>query len=122
MSGRATVFSIIPASEQRGYFNQFLLQVLHLADTLGSGLPGFVAFLFGASQLRFEGFEAGAHRLELSLPLLRGHLVGLYLRGQLGNQGLLTLPGLGLGSLLLLLHFLAQAGFEVTQSTQTGIG
>jgi hypothetical protein len=122
VSGRATILSIIPATEQRGRFNQFFLQVLHLAGALGRGLPGFVALPLGASQLRLQRRDGGADGLQLFLPLLRGHLVGLHLRGQLGDQGLLTLLGLRLGSLVLLLHFLAQAAFQLTQSMLTGIG
>jgi hypothetical protein len=71
-----------------------------LADALGSGLPGFVALILGANQLRLQRLDGGADGLQLFLPLLRGHLVGLHLRGQLGDQGLLTLLGLGLGSWL----------------------
>ena len=44
---------------------------------------------------------------------------GLRLRGELGDQVLFTLLGLGLGSLVFLLHFVAQVGFPLTQS---GIG
>jgi len=100
VSAPTTVLSIVPASEQRGCFDQFFLQVLHLADALGGGLRGFVALLLGASQLRLQRLEGGADGLQLLLPLLRGLLVGVRLRGQLGDPGLLTLLGLGLGSWL----------------------
>jgi len=63
-------------------------------------LHGFVALLLGASQLRLQRLEGGADGLQLLLPLLRGLLVGVRLRGQLGDPGLLTLLGLGLGSRL----------------------
>jgi len=44
--------------------------------------------------------------------LLRGHLLSLCLCGQLGDQILLTLLGLGSGSVIFLQHFLAKVCFQ----------
>ena len=81
-----------PATEQRGRFHQFVFQVLRLAGILGSRLHGFVTLLL---------------RL----------FAGLRLCGQPGDKGLLTLLSLDLGSLLFILHFLAQAGFQFMRSS-----
>ena len=79
-------------------------------------MGGFVALLFSASQLQLERFDGGARfGLEPGLPLhLGGQVAGLRLRAQLGDQVLLTLLCQGLGSLVFLLHFLAQLGFQLT--------
>jgi len=63
---------------------------------------------------------AGGARFLLWLhrPLpLRIHQARFRLRGQLGDQVLLTLLGPGLDSFFLLLHFLAQPGFQLTQGS-----
>ncbi len=78
----------------------------------------FVALFLGAGQQRLERFDGGARfKLCLRHPLrMRGRLAGLHLHGQLVNQVLLTLLGLGMGGLFLLLCFKIHARLGVTNA------
>src|SRR5215471_17477549 len=94
-----------------------------MAGAFGRRIAGLVALLLGPNQERLDWLNGRAGPdLRLRFPLsLRCGVARFGLRRHLGNQVSFTLLSQLLVFFLALLHFLAQAGFELVKSG-LGIG